>query len=210
MTEGQSEHRQKRHNRRVLLGIFGVPALVFALSTGLYYLVETGTLRLGTVNNGELVDPPLAFTELPLKTPVGSPYDYAQPEPKWTFLVMGDRRCQGQCERMLYIARQSIIALGKKMGHLRLAYLPLDGEVADSLQQRLDKQYQGIDVITTERQQLADLLAGADLTPGQPRTFYVIDPEGWLMMTYRPEDTDQATLNTLGKAVVRDMKRLLK
>ena len=38
----------------------------------------------------------------------------------------------------------------------------------------------------------------------------ILDPRGWLMMQYEAENTEQDTLNTLGKAVVRDMKRLIK
>lgn len=201
---------QQQKNRRVLLGIFGIPALVFIFSSGLYYLVNSGALELGTVNNGELVTPPLPLTDLPLQRVDGSDFDYSLPEPKWTFLVIGDSVCTGECERMLYVARQSIVAMGKKMHEVRLAYLTETGEIADSLQQRLDEEYRGTEVFTVNSTHLQGLFADSAASTDQPRSFFVIDPRGWLMMYYQVADTQQDTLNTLGKAVVKDMKRLIK
>ena len=207
MSHSKTDEQVKK-NRKVILGIFGIPALVFLLSTGLYFLVETKAVDLGTVNNGQLITPPLPFAELPLTTLTGEAFDYSKPEPKWAFVVLGDRYCQGECERMLYIARQSIISLGKKMGRLRLIYVNSDTVIEPALQQRFTEEYRGMDVVVLEKKVLQDMFKNID--PYQQRTFYVVDPRGWMMMYYQVEDTDQETLATLGKAVARDMKRLIK
>ena len=201
---------QLKKNRRVLLGIVGIPVVIFALSTGLYFLVQSKVIELGTVNNGELILPPLRFTDMPLMTVDDERFDYSQPEAKWAFVVIGDSRCEGECERMLYIARQSIIALAKKMNRVRLVYLTRSGTVDDSLQQRIDREYHGIDVVTVKDEALTQLFEGTKQQPFQPRSFFVVDPNGWLMMSYQVENTQQETLNTLGKAIIRDMKRLIK
>lgn len=200
---------QNKKNRKVILGIFGIPALVFILSTGLYLLVSTKTVDLGTVNNGELVVPPLQFTELSLVTVDGEAFDYTQPEPKWAFVVFGDQHCQGNCERMLYIARQSIVALAKKMTRVRLIYVT-NNSIDEALEQRFEKEYKGIDVISQNDSDVKQLFSSVKIDPFKASTFYVVDPRGWLMMHYEAENTEQDTLNTLGKAVVRDMKRLIK
>ncbi|WP_235015375.1 hypothetical protein [Oceanicoccus sp. KOV_DT_Chl] len=200
---------QNRKNRKVILGIVGIPALVFLISTGLYFLVESKAVDLGTVNNGELVVPPLPFFELPLKTLSDEIFDYSKPEPKWAFVVFGDRHCEGECERMLYIARQSIISLAKKMGRVRLIYVTSDAVIDAQLQQRFDDEYRGMDILTLAPDEL-DSFFPATIDPYQSRTFYVVDPRGWMMMFYQIEDTEQATLATLGKAVTKDMKRLIK
>jgi hypothetical protein len=57
---------------------------------------------------------------------------------------------------------------------------------------------------------IEDLFSASDVNPFADNTFYVVDQHGWLMMHYQVQDTEQNTLNDLGKAVVRDMKRLLK
>lgn len=214
MSEGQESAKQPsstqlHQNRRVLLGIFGIPALVFALSSILYYLVDSGVIELGTVNNGELIVPPLHLTDIHLQRMDGSEFDYSQPEPLWTFLVIGDDACNGDCERMLYVARQSVVALGKKMNQMRLGYLTQTGSIDTQLEQRFETEYRGIEVFTAKEDQLQALFADSVANTAQPRTFFVVDPQGWLMMYYQAEATDQDSLNTLGKAVVSDMKRLL-
>lgn len=206
----QTDNPGDTSNRRALMALFGIPVVVFAFSTLLYYLVQFEVIQLGTVNNGELVTPPLALTELPLVDLNGDEYDYAGDDPRWTFLVIGDSACQGDCERMMYVARQSIVALGKKMHRVKLAYLTTDEGIDDALQMHIDEEYRGMEIIRVPEPALTGLFADAGPRPHQPRTFFVVDPQGWLMMFYRAETTDQDTLNTLGKAVVRDMKRLIK
>ena len=205
----EQEVEQNKRNRRVILGIFGIPALVFILSTGLYLLVSSKTVDLGTVNNGELVVPPLQFAELSLVKVDGEVFAYSQPEPKWAFVVFGDQYCQGSCERMLYLARQSLVALAKKMHRVRLLYVTNNG-IDELLQQRFEKEYQGIDIISLSDSDVKQLFAPVAIDPFKANTFYVVDPRGWLMMHYQAENTEQDTLNTLGKAAVRDMKRLIK
>lgn len=193
----------------MIIGIFAIPAVIFVLSTVLYYLVTSGVIKMGTVNNGKLVSPPLKFTDLPLETLDGAKYNYDQPQPKWTLLVIGDGACNGDCGHMLYVARQSIIALGKKVDRVRLAYLAPETGIDAEFQRRIDREYRGLQLMTVEKSILEEHFAKASLQPYQPRTVFVVDPRGWLMMTYQIPDTRQTTLNTLGKAMVQDMKRLI-
>ncbi len=208
-TEIGSSDQQKK-NRKIILGIFGIPAGVLILSSILYLLVETKAVDLGTVNNGELVVPPLPFIDLSLSTVNGEHFDYNKPEPKWAFIVFGDYNCIGSCEKMLYVARQSITALAKNMNRVRLIYVTTDGVIGDELQHRLDNEYIGIDVLSINKDTIEALFASSNAKPFLHDSFNVIDPRGWIMMQYAVENTDQATLNTLGKAVVKDMKRLIK
>jgi cytochrome oxidase Cu insertion factor (SCO1/SenC/PrrC family) len=210
VTEQLTEKQQLRKNRKVILGIFGIPALVFILSSMLYYLVENKSIDLGTVNNGELVTPPLQFSGLPLVDDRGEVFDYTKPDPKWAFVVFGDSECIGSCERMLYIARQSIISLAKRMGQLRLMYVTADGVIGNELQQRFEREYIGMDTVSVTDAEVDKLFVDANIDPFQPNSFYVVDNRGWLMMVYQIENTNQENINALGKAVVRDMKRLLK
>jgi hypothetical protein len=204
------EQIQLKKNRRVILAIFGIPALVILLSSVMYFLVESKAVDLGTVNNGELITPPLPFSTLPVSRLSSDAVDDPNHETKWAYLVIGDRQCLDSCERMLYLARQSIVALGKKMGRVRLVYLSTDGKISSALQQRFDEEYVGIESLAIDAGQLEQFFSSSKIQPLADRQFFVVDPHGWLMMRYQVENTAQDTLNTLGKAVVKDMKRLIK
>ena len=210
MAEAKFDPVQNRKNRKIILAIFGIPAIIFLLSTLLYYLVETKSIDLGTVNNGELITPPLPFSELPLLDLKGNAVDYSQPEPKWSFVVIGDQYCRNDCERMLYIARQSITALAKKMDRVRLIYATTDRAISRELEQRIDQEYHGVEILSVHSSAVNDLFAGTEINPFKEKQFFVVDQRGWLMMSYSATDTEQTTLNNLGKAIVRDMKRLIK
>lgn len=201
---------QASNNKKIFLGIIGIPVLVILLSTVLYFLVESRSIDLGTVNNGELISPPLEFGQLSLKGVDGKAFDYSKPEPKWSFIVIGDQHCSDVCEQMLYIARQSIVATGKKMARLRMIYVSSDGMISSQLQQRFAQEYIGLQVLAMTYAELDSLFKGSTTDPFASNQFLVADPRGWLMMAYKVDAVDQETLNTLGKAVVRDMKRLIK
>lgn len=201
---------QASSNKKVFLGIVGIPVLVILLSTALYFLVQSRSVDLGTVNNGELISPPLQFGQLPLTGIDGGAFDYSKPEPKWTFIVIGDQNCRASCEKMLYVARQSIVAMGKKMGRLRMMYISSEGVISSQLQERFAQEYIGLQVVAMTFAELDELFRASTVDPFANQQFFVADPRGWLMMVYKTDTTDQDTLNTLGKAVVRDMKRLIK
>lgn len=210
MVEQIDNPEQLKKNRKVILGIFGVPALVFVFSTLLYFMVKGGHIDLGTVNRGSLLAPPLEFVSLPLRHLDGQAFDFSKPDAKWAFVVFGDSECQLECEKMLYIARQSIVALAKKANRLRLMFITTDGFISEELQQHFDREYRGMDVLAIDQQSVQQLFAASGIRPFKPNTFYVVDPRGWLMMDYQVENTEQQTLNVLGKAVLADMKRLIK
>jgi len=192
------------------MGIVGIPVLVIVLSSVLYFLVNNKSVDLGTVNNGILVQPPLALVELSIKALSGEDFDYSKPEPKWAFVVFAGHHCDEDCAPMLYTARQSITALGKKMNRVRLIYVTTSGTISDKLQQQFDKEYRGMDVVVMDSATILALFADSGVDPLTGKQFFVVDPRGWLMMQYQLELSDQDSLNVLGKAVVKDMKRLIK
>lgn len=211
MTELAAKQQNKAGSgRTVLYAIVGIPVAVLLLSTLLYYMANNKVLDLGTVNNGVLITPPLQLAELPLTTRNGQPYDYSQPEPKWSFVVIGGSECQHSCERMLYLSRQAHHALERRVPQVRRLYLNYDDSVGQSLQGLLAEQYNTTDMLYVAKKDLQQLLAGSAVAELAENRFYVVDHHGWLMMYYQAEDLQQGTLNDLGKKVIKDMKRLLK
>ena len=198
------------NGKKILLTIVGIPVVVLLFSTALYYLANNKVIDLGTVNNGTLVVPPLQFSKLDLSHSNGKPFDYSQPERKWSFVVIGGAECNEACERMLYISRQSHHALERRMPRIRRYYVNYESVSSEALQNYLADEYKTTELLYANKQQLNEMINNSALHNLEENRFYVVDHNGWLMMYYEAEDFQQNTLNDLGKKVIKDMKRLLK
>lgn len=190
--------------------ILAIPVVVILLSSLLFMLAQRNVLDFGTVNRGALIRPPVQMSSLHPQRADGSEFLFNQPESKWVYLVVGDRHCQGACERMLYLTRQTHIALGKKTNRVERIYLATDGPISPRLRDVLDAEHEDLTVLTVDGQAFVEALKHLPSSPLDPQSFYVVDPKGWIMMNYRAEDTETATLSALGKDILKDMKRLLK
>lgn len=202
--------QQTKKGRKILLTIIAIPVAIILLSTALYFMVDTKVVDLGTVNNGTLITPPLRFSELPLQTVAGQASVYGGAESKWSYVVFGDSQCLEGCERMLYLTRQTHIALAKKMPRVQRLYVSVDGAISESLHSEIQQHYADSVVATVDEAALRTMFANSAIDPLQKNSFFVVDHNGWLMMVYQADDLQQQTLNDLGKLVLKDMRRLLK
>ena len=210
---------QTRKNRIVLLSIAGIPVTMILVATWLWYFVVRGDLdivdMLGTANRGTLVQPPRQLDERALFDASGLVFKYADLEPKWGMLVPGlNGRCGVSCEQSLYLTRQIRVALGKGFTRLRRFYVSETTQedtqltVAELSDQRpapagfedfLANEHRGLEVLTVEAGVTGELFAEY---LEDPTTWYLVDPAGWIMMTYNSE--------TSYKDVIADLKFLLK
>lgn len=188
--------------------IVGIPLLVIAFSTLLYQMANRDMIALGTVNNGELVQPPVAIAELKPRHRNGEAVEFNKADSLWQFVVVGDAYCEQTCESMLYLTRQTHTALGKKMNRVSRMYINLDGDYGVELDRLLIDEHEKLTPIFADRaayRQFSQLEL-----EDEARGFYVVDPKGWIMMHYRLPDLEQDTLTSIGKLVIKDMKRLLR
>lgn len=188
--------------------IIGIPLLVIAFSTVLYQLANRDMLALGTVNNGELLQPPVAIAELMPEHRNGEAVEFNKADSLWQFVVVGDGYCELTCEAMLYLTRQTKTALGKKMNRVGRMYVNLGSDYGAELDKHLIDEHEKLTPIFADPEayrQFSQLVLD-DEAAG----FYVIDPKGWIMMVYQLPDLEQDTLTTTGKLVIKDMKRLLR
>lgn len=213
MTNSQSDN-----SRVVLLLIVGIPLAVILAATALWYAVARGDVdlldALGTANRGTLIQPPRQFDGVALSDAAGVPSPYASLEPRWSLLVPGGDTCGTVCEHRLWLTRQIHMAMGKHIDRLRRLYVSETAPGATRLT---------VDRLSDERrppQDFATLLAaehrglvalrmaqgGSErLFPewhSDPDTWYLVDPRGWIMMSYNSEDSY--------KEVIADLKFLLK
>lgn len=211
--------RNDTGGRMVLLLIAGIPVTMILAATWLWWFVVRGELdlvgALGTANKGTLVQPPRPLPEYELLSASGAAMPWTNPEQQWTLLVTNDGDvCGVACERKLYLTRQIHIALGKELHRVRRFYLgdrpPQATRLAvDSLSDQrplpdnfsalLEGEHQGI---TAARLPSAEYRALFPEALEDRASWYLVDPAGWVMMTYDSEDNY--------KDVISDLKFLLK
>lgn len=210
---------QIRNNRLVLLTIAGIPLTMILAATWLWYYVMQGDLdlvgALGTANRGELVQPPRQLDDVDLHEDTGSSFKYADFDHKWTLVIpVAGASCDSNCENTLYLTRQIHVAMGKGFNRIRRLYLSeaesgkITLDVAQLSDQRpapagfsalLEADHRGLKVLTLAQggyQQLFPEHAE------DASTWYLVDPAGWVMMSYNSEIPY--------KEVISDLKFLLK
>ncbi len=212
--------KQTTGNRLVILSIIGLPVTMILAGTWLWFFVMRGDIdligTLGTANSGELVIPPRQIDEVSMRDSGGAVMAYEDfPERKWTLLVVNSGpACDQDCEHNLYMTRQIHIAVGKEVHRIRRVYSSETpaGETQLMVEQLSDKRptpASFADFLETDHRGLTSL----ELAPGSYRelfperaedasTWYLVDPAGWIMMSYNREIPY--------KDVISDLKFLLK
>lgn len=208
-----------RNGRLILLLIAGIPVTMILAASWLWYFVVKGDLdvvgALGTANQGELVQPPRDLAAVDATDALGVSLAFPVSNPKWTLLVpQGGETCAKACEERLYLTRQIHIAMGKEMNRIRRAFiadaampeisltvsaLSDDKPAPAGFDNYLRTEHPGLTAVTTTPAALQQLFP--ELTDN-PETWYLVDPAGWIMMSYSPDISY--------KNVISDLKFLLK
>ena len=210
---------QANNGRLVMLLIAGIPVTIVLAATWLWWFVIRGDLdlveMLGTANRGTLLDPPRALAEAQLQSPTGAALPWNNVDHQWTLLVSQEgTECGAPCEAKLYLTRQIHLALGKEFPRVRrmlitdhapadiaLAVAELSDEkpAPDSLPALLEAEHSSVTLWRLDASDWATLFPETSLTDN---VWYLVDPAGWLMMTYDIDDSY--------KDVISDLKFLLK
>lgn len=204
--------------RMILLLIAGIPVTMILAATWLWYFVARGELdlvgALGTANRGELVQPPRQLDDAGLSDAQGNRRPYSDLEPKWTLLLPGSAECGATCESSLYITRQIHIALGRNMPRVRRLFVSESppAEIAltapvlsddrprpESFTALLDRDHRDLSPLRIAPGSTARLFPEWE---AHPDTWYLVDPDGWIMMSYNSDIPY--------KDVIADLKFLLK
>lgn len=170
----------KQKARRQLVLMFGIAALSLGGASLLFYLSQSGVW--GTTNNGKFVQPPVDATTLQVVDGNGRPAADAH---VWWLWVVRETPCDAACDQALHQLRQLHVLLNRDAERVVRALVSPTGTPDPALEQK----YPGL-----------RFLAGntSALEPG----IYIVDPIGNLVLRYPVE--------TPGKAVLQDLKRLLK
>lgn len=193
-------------NRRVPLLILGSLVLVMLVSTLLFRAAVKGHINLpamlGTRNAGVLISPPQRLDDLPVQFASGDTFEYSALPAQWSILIPVPRHCDADCVQTLYITRQIHTALGKESSRVRRYVLtteyPLDADFEKLLQE-----HPKLQVLKTEAGAFEKFFAKTGASqPLRDHQYFIVDPQGWVMMYYAPGHD--------GKAVLADLKFLLK
>ena len=206
-------------NRMLLLLIGGIPLTMILTATWLWFFVAHVDLDLigvlGTANRGTLVQPPRQINDVTLRNEDGMSTPFADLESRWTMLIpSAGGRCDTACEKSLYVTRQIHIAMGKEFNRLRRLYVS-ESSVKDTalvvaqlsdqrptpadFGQYLMTEHRGLKSLTLSAEDYIALFAES---ANNPATWYLVDPAGWIMMSYNDE--------VPYKDVISDLKFLLK
>ena len=213
-----SNEDQTKNNRLIFLSIVGIPVTIVLAATWLWYFVARGDIDLvailGTSNHGTLVQPPRALDDGELREAGGIVFAYTDLEPQWTFVIPGDAHCDAGCEEVLYLTRQVHLAMGKELNRIRRFYVGTNA-LADTsfdvvtlsdkhpapgdFEQYMNAEQRGLKTLTVSGDSFESLFVEHTRDPS---TWYLVDPAGWIMMSYNNEVTY--------KDVMADLKFLLK
>lgn len=190
-------------SRYLLLLMMLIPICVVLLATLVFY-TRIGMPE-GTRNKGVLITPPLQINSIGLRDVQAAQYvlDGTKGQ-QWTFLVAHSASCDEICRKHFWEIRQTRIALGKYQDYVNRIWLVTDGVLDELTRQWLAQEHPDVTVIYVDGARWQSLLRQSPegIASDGKAVFFLVDPRGFVMMYYTPEDTY--------KDVITDMKFLLK
>ncbi|MBB3063595.1 hypothetical protein [Microbulbifer rhizosphaerae] len=167
-----------------------------------YIVFRTGIgMPEGTVNQGELLQPPRSIEHLPLLKPSGTRLDLLSESPRWRYLILPGGDCTAECEKLLYTTRQVHIRLGEKadrVERLLVSATPLSEE----RRAQLREQHPRLRFAVQESAALDGLLRDTNHPRLERVSTLLVDQRGFAMMVYDNHHS--------GNQLLKDIKRLLK
>jgi len=196
------ERRAQRRGRWLGAAIMLVIFLPMAVATFIYH---TGIgMPTGTINKGELLTPPVALSTLALTDDNGEAWQLSQHKARWRWVISTANGCDSACEQALYLTRQAHIRLGEKAGRVERLLIVIDQPIASANRVTLLNEHPYLQVLHTDRTTFenafgnqASILFERDAAP-----YFLMDPDGWLMMRYHHQH--------IGHHLLDDIKRMLK
>ena len=116
---------------------------------------------------------------------------------KWTLTGFVSSGCDTDCEKLLYILRQTRLALGKNLDKVGRLVLTNSDEVLE-----YEEEYKGQKVVKDPEEYDRLMNKFGEIENFNANDIYLIDPYGFIMMRY---DRDMNP-----KGIIKDVERLIK
>ena len=143
-----------------------------------------------TTNQGTLIQPPIVLDGIEI-----------EPVQTWALLIPVGSSCDKTCQQVLYLSRQTHIALGKNSSRVKRVVL-IEGPLSADFEALLREEHGEVKIIDIAHDDTAVRLKALVPNGLHKLIVFVMDPNGNIMMYYRPEQG--------GKPMLRDLKHLLK
>ncbi len=184
--------KNQTRNKLILLALFGL----FFVPVLLAYLMNAGYLHYRpqpSKNHGDLVNPPIEMRQYSQNPLLADNNDL------WKLVYVNHGPCDSDCVRMLDAVYRIYLATGRHRAKVKPVVVYPQAELA--LPQGLGDRFEKVSLAGEPRAQaLFDRLSRQSL--GQGGGFYIIAPEGFLMMSYPKGFNPSGT--------IKDMNVLLK
>ncbi|OUR78391.1 hypothetical protein A9Q75_13715 [Colwellia psychrerythraea] len=181
-----SNHASQKRSRRsllLLITVFILPILLAKLA------LDNQWLNLGVTNQGKLLAQPLTLKELGI--------DESELAKQWLIIYRLPNTCPDICLHSIETVHNSYVVLGKDMPRVSAVLLKKNIFSAQQRKQLAKSQWK----ILALTPQMSNLL--------QEPQVLIADPLGNIILRHQlPEKMEQQT--AFGKAIVADMKKLLK
>lgn len=197
----QDKDTQRRHRWSgwiIVAGFFVPMALAYTI-----FVTGLGVPE-RTINHGDLLVPATSLAKLHVTDTSGNPVDLMQTgEKKWRWLIVGNNACHQACQDLLYLSRQVHMRLGEKAHRLERMYLNTDELYSAEFSAQLRQDHPRLVMAHVNARDWQHTLANVSVqSEMNGEMLYVVDQEGFAMMTYSAQHQ--------GNDLLEDIKRLLK
>jgi len=178
--------------------------LLFALPpiAGWFFFLNPQLLPSTQSNNGTIIEPARAVSDLQLITRDGTPFDWSLMAGKWVLITYADKDCTEACIERLKNSGQIRKAVGANRQRVERLLL-IVGSDKTSNQQVMNDQLNGATLLTPLIEMTEQVLSRFTVSDTiKPSGNYLIDPYGSLMMHHPVEMPE--------KMILRDLEKLLK
>lgn len=196
---------QIRKNRLLLLLLLATFIVPFVVGDLAYKL---GWYQGGETNLGTLIEPPVAFADFQARKLDGVVQTAAFAKGSWWLLYVMPAHCEAACRNRLFQMRQVRKALGKEADRVQ-PLLVLTAPLTAETEALLAQEFGEFVRLEASADTLNVALARVVPNPAEAGQLYIMDPMGWLMLTYAPE-ADEKTSVIKAEDILQDIKKLLK
>lgn len=203
-TENQLKSAKKPSALRSRIMAAIVILVVLAPMLGAYIAYHTGFGISGaTVNHGDLLPQAQSTAELNFTDLDGQPISILGEQKQWRILIPASASCSDDCQKNLYTSRQVHIRLGEKARRVERVYVMPNTDISAEFKEYLSNEHPKLKLAVVELENFSALL-DSDLQAGRNiyDRYYLMDQEGFIMMSYGVEHT--------GNDLLADIKRMLK
>lgn len=206
MTENKAvSPSQLRKNRLLLLLILASFVLPFVAGDLAYKL---GWYQGGKTNHGRLIDPPVAFAGFNATRLTGEPVTAEFVRANWWLLYVVPANCEAACRNRLFQMRQVRKALGRESERVR-PLLVMTASLPAEIQSLLEQEFPDFVQIKADHESVNLAMAQVMADASGKGNLYIMDPLGWIMLTYAPEADEKSSV-IKAEDILNDLKKMLK